>query len=83
MTLSRTLFRGETPASVRPGDMAKVAAVLALCTEARLAVVPRGGNTGLVGGGVPLHGELVLSLTRLDRLGPVDQEAAQVTAGPG
>jgi FAD/FMN-containing dehydrogenase len=76
-------FRGETPASVRPGDTAEVAAVLALCTEAGLAVVPQGGNTGLVGGGVPLHGEVVLSLTRLDRLGPVDQEAAQVTAGAG
>jgi FAD/FMN-containing dehydrogenase len=57
--------------------------VLALCTEAGLAVVPQGGNTGLVGGGVPLHGEVVLSLTRLNRLGPVDQEAAQVTAGAG
>ena len=47
------------------------------------AVVPQGGNTGLVGGGVPLHGEVVLSLTRLNRLGPVDHEAAQVTAGAG
>jgi FAD/FMN-containing dehydrogenase len=76
-------FRGETPASVRPRDTAEVAAVLALCTEAGLAVVPQGGNTGLVGGGVPLHGEVVLSLTRLNQLGPVDQEAAQVTAGAG
>ena len=42
---------------------------------------PPGGNTGLVGGGVPLHGELVLSLRRLDALGPVDPVAAQVTAG--
>src|SRR5262249_7978205 len=48
-----------------------------------LPVVPQGGNTGLVGGGVPLHGEVVLSLTRLNRLGPVDHEAAQVTAGAG
>ena len=43
---------------------------------------PRAGNTGLVGGGVPLHGEIVLSLRRLDRLGPVDDVAAQVTRGP-
>ena len=57
--------------------------VLALCTDAGVPVVPQGGNTGLVGGGVPLHGEVVLSLTRLGRLGPVDQEAAQVTAGAG
>jgi FAD/FMN-containing dehydrogenase len=76
-------FRGQTPAVVRPGDTAEVAAVLALCTDAGLPVVPQGGNTGLVGGGVPLRGEVVLSLTRLNRLGPVDQQASQITAGAG
>jgi FAD/FMN-containing dehydrogenase len=76
-------FRGETPAVVRPRDTAEVAAVLALCTGAGVPVVSQGGNTGLVGGGVPLHGEVVLSLTRLNRLGPVDHEAAQVSAGAG
>src|SRR2546429_437639 len=76
-------FRGHTPAVVRPRDTAEVAAVLALCTDADLPVVPQGGNTGLVGGGVPLPGEVVLRLTRLNRLGPVDHEAAQVTAGAG
>jgi FAD/FMN-containing dehydrogenase len=76
-------FRGQTPVLVRPRDTAEVAAVLALCADAGLPVVPQGGNTGLVGGGVPLHGELVLSLTRLDRLGPVDHDASQVTAGAG
>src|SRR5258705_10144503 len=76
-------FRGETPAVVRPREVAEVAAVLALCTGAGVPVVPQGGNTGLVGGGVPLHGEVVLSLTRLNQLGPVDQEAAQGTAGGG
>src|SRR5205085_9972284 len=68
-------FRGRTAVVVRPRDTAEVAAVLALCTDAGLAVVPQGGNTGLVGGGVPRHGEAVLSRTRLGRLGPVDQEA--------
>jgi FAD/FMN-containing dehydrogenase len=76
-------FRGRTPAVVRPHDTAEVAAVLALCTDAGVPVVPQGGNTGLVGGGVPLHGEVVLSLTRLNQMGPVDHEAAQVTAGAG
>jgi FAD/FMN-containing dehydrogenase len=76
-------YRGRAAVVVRPENTTEVAAVLALCTEAGLAVVPQGGNTGLVGGGVPRHGEVVLSLTRLDRLGPVDQEAAQVTAGAG
>ena len=76
-------FRGYTPAVVRPGDTAEVARVLALCADARIPVVPQGGNTGLVGGGVPLHGEVVLSLARLTRLDPVDLEASQVTAGAG
>lgn len=76
-------FRGRTPAVLRPADTAEVAAVLALCSDAEVAVVPQGGNTGLVGGGVPLHGEIVLSLARLSRLGPVDGEAGQVTAGAG
>src|SRR6516162_2866642 len=76
-------FQGYTPAVVRPRDTAEVAAVLALCSQAGVPVVPQGGNTGLVGGGVPLHGEIVLSLARLNQLGPVDPEAAQVTAGAG
>jgi FAD/FMN-containing dehydrogenase len=76
-------FQGRALAVVRPRDTAEVAAVLTLCTEAGKHVVPQGGNTGLVGGGVPLHGEVVLSLTRLNELGPVDQDASQVTAGAG
>jgi FAD/FMN-containing dehydrogenase len=76
-------FRGQAAAVVRPADTEQVAAVLACCTQAGLAVVPQGGNTGLVGGGVPLHGEVVLSLTRLTVLSPVDLDARQVTAGAG
>ncbi len=76
-------FTGQTPAVLRPRDTAEVAALLALCADAGVAVVPQGGNTGLVGGGVPLHGEVVLSLARLDRLGPVDTDAGQVSAGAG
>jgi FAD/FMN-containing dehydrogenase len=76
-------FRGDPPAVVRPRDTAQVAAVLALCSGTGVPVVPQGGNTGLVGGGVPVHGEVVLSLARLDRLGPPDLDASQVTAGAG
>ena len=76
-------FRGRAAAVIRPADTAEVAAVLALCTGAGVPVVPQGGNTGLVGGGVPLHGEVVLSLARLNQIGPVDRGASQVTAGAG
>ncbi len=45
--------------------------------------MPQGGNTGLVGGSVPLEDEVVLSTVRLSSLGPVDEVAAQVTVGAG
>ncbi len=76
-------FRGATPAVIRPGSTSEVAAVVELCRREGVAVVPQGGNTGMVGGGVPLAGELVVSLRRLDHVDPVDTAAQQVTAGAG
>ncbi len=48
-----------------------------------MALVVQGGNTGLVGGAVPLRGEVVCSLRRLTDLGEVDRASGQVTAGAG
>jgi FAD/FMN-containing dehydrogenase len=76
-------FGGPASLVVRPGGAAEVAAVLAACVAARVPVVPQGGNSGLVGGGVPTGGEVVLSLARLDSLGPVDTAAGQLTVGAG
>jgi FAD/FMN-containing dehydrogenase len=79
-------FRGEAAAVVRPGTTEEVASVLAWCDAHGLAVVPQGGNTGLVGGAVPAAGAtgaVVLSLTRLSALSDVDTAAGQVTAGAG
>ncbi len=76
-------FVGHSPAVVRPGSTEEVAGVLQVCREVGAAIVPQGGNTGLVGGGVPLEGEVVLSLARLGRVEPVDELAGQVGAGAG
>ena len=76
-------FRGSAPAVVRPGHVDEVAAVVGWCRENGVALVPQGGNTGLVGGSVPLAGELVLSLVRMSSIGPVDTAAGQVTVGAG
>jgi FAD/FMN-containing dehydrogenase len=76
-------FAGRAAAVVRPGGTAEVAAVMALLQGAGLPVVPQGGNTGLVGGSVPLHGEVVLSLRRMTGLDAVDTAAGQITAGAG
>jgi FAD/FMN-containing dehydrogenase len=76
-------FGAAASAVVRPADTEQVAAVLRACAEHALAVVPQGGNTGLVGGGVPRGGEVVVWLGRLTRLEPVDRVAAQVVVGAG
>lgn len=76
-------FRGGTPLVVRPASTGEVAAVLDAARELGVAVVAQGGNTGLVGGGVPLDGEAVVSLRRLDGIEEVDRDAGQLTAGAG
>jgi FAD/FMN-containing dehydrogenase len=76
-------FGGRAVALARPRDRDEVAAIVAACAARRLPLVPQGGNTGMVGGGVPRDGELVLSLARLDSLGEVDAAAGQIVAGAG
>ncbi|MGH9208858.1 MAG: FAD-binding oxidoreductase, partial [Acidimicrobiales bacterium] len=76
-------FVGDSPLVVRPESTGQVAGVVSVCRELGLALVPQGGNTGLVGGGVPLRGEVVLSLRRLRTLDPVEVRSGQVTAGAG
>lgn len=76
-------YRGEALAVARPGSVDEVAVVLALCNEAGIGVVPQGGNTGLVGGGVPRSGEVVVSLRRLSKIFEVDAIGGAVTTEAG
>ena len=76
-------FKGSTPLVLRPGTTEEVAQILRVASDANVALVPQGGNTGLVGGSVPLRGEVVLSLLRLNVCEPVDVLAQQVTLGAG
>ena len=76
-------WHGTTPAVVRPSSAEEVSAVLRMCAASGLAVVPQGGNTGLVGASVPRDGAVLLSMQRFTSLGPVDPLSMQVTAGAG
>jgi len=77
--------RGRSQLLLRPGSTAEVAALLALCHDAGVPVVPQGGNTGLVGGGVPdASGAMaVLSLSRLNRIRTVDPLNDTITVEAG
>jgi FAD/FMN-containing dehydrogenase len=79
----RGLYHGHTPMVLRPGSTADVAAILKLASETATPIVPQGGNTGLVGGQIPHHGELVLSLVRLDRIREVDATSNAMTCEAG
>ena len=75
-------FRGRAVAVVRPGSAAEAGEVLLACGAAGVGVVPQGGNTSLVAGAVP-RDDVVLSTARLDALGEIDRETAELTAGAG
>jgi FAD/FMN-containing dehydrogenase len=79
----RGLYRGRSPLVLRPGSVEEVAAVARLANETRTPIVPQGGNTGLVGGQTPMHGEIVLSLKRLDRIREVDHASSTMTCEAG
>ena len=79
----RDMFHGHTPVVLRPGSVAEVADILKLANETSTPVVPQGGNTGLVGGQIAQHGEIVLSLNRLDRIREVDPVSNTMTCEAG
>jgi FAD/FMN-containing dehydrogenase len=76
-------FTGAARCVVRPKDTAEVAEVVRACAAAGVPITVQGGNTGLVGGGVPGGGEVLLSLARLAEIEPIDPIEGQVTVGAG
>ncbi|MEW6164923.1 MAG: FAD-binding oxidoreductase [Pseudomonadota bacterium] len=79
----RGRYQGRPLCVVRPADTEEVAAVAAACARANVAIVPQGGNTGLCGGATPTNGEVVVSLTRLNRIRAVDTDNNTLVAEAG
>jgi FAD/FMN-containing dehydrogenase len=81
----RKRYRGRALAVVRPGCTEEVAALVRLCRRHGVSLVPQGGNTGLVGGGVPDDSgrQLLLSLTRMQRIRHIDADNLTVTVEAG
>src|SRR5437588_12427429 len=72
LTEERNLYHGRSPLVLRPGSTAEVSAICKLASEHRIALVPQGGNTGLVGGHTPHNGEGVVPLRRMDKVRELD-----------
>ncbi|MGT2440822.1 FAD-binding oxidoreductase [Bradyrhizobium betae] len=83
VTEERNLFHGRSPLVLRPGTTAEVSEICKLASAHKIALVPQGGNTGLVGGQTPHNGEVVVSLRRLDKIREVDTASNTMTVEAG
>ncbi|AOO81061.1 FAD-binding oxidoreductase [Bosea vaviloviae] len=81
----RDLFRGKAQAVVRPGSTEEVVALVKLAAATGTTLVPQGGNTGLVGGQIPVAEgrEIILSLQRMDKIRAVDPDSDTMTVEAG
>ncbi|MCC7310970.1 MAG: FAD-binding oxidoreductase [Sulfuritalea sp.] len=79
----RGRYTGSASCVVLPGTTDEVAAVARTCAGASVAMVPQGGNTGLCGGATPAGGEVVIVLTRLNRIRALDVANNSITVEAG
>ena len=79
----RGRWRGTTALFLKPKTTEAVSRILAICNETRTPIVPQGGNTGLVGGQVPIHDEVLLSLKRMNRIRAVEADDNLLIAEAG
>ena len=68
---------------LKPQSTEEVSAIMSYCNQRRLAVVPQGGRTGLVGGSVPVHDEVILSTQRMNRIIGFDESYGIISAEAG
>ena len=83
LTEERNLYHGRSPLVLRPASTAEVSAICKLASRHRIALVPQGGNTGLVGGQTPHNGEVVVSLRRMDKIREIDTASNTMTCEAG
>lgn len=79
----RGLYRGSARIVVLPRSTEEVSAAVRICAEAKVSVVPQGGNSGLVGGAVAGEGEVLISLNRMNRILSVDPVDFTMTVEAG
>jgi FAD/FMN-containing dehydrogenase len=76
-------YRGHTKIVLKPGSTEEVSKILKYCNDNMLAVVPQGGNTGLVGGSVPVFDEIVINLSRMNKIHSFDEVSGILVADAG
>lgn len=76
-------YRGHTKLVLKPGSTEEVSKVLKYCNDNMLAVVPQGGNSGLVGGSVPVFDEIVINMSRMNQIRSFDDVSGALVVDAG
>ncbi|EPE33844.1 FAD-binding protein [Glarea lozoyensis ATCC 20868] len=76
-------YRGHTKLVLKPASTEEVSQVLKYCNDNMLAVVPQGGNSGLVGGSVPVFDEIVISMSRMNQIRSFDEVSGTLVVDAG
>ncbi|KAL6722136.1 D-lactate ferricytochrome c oxidoreductase [Lecanora helva] len=76
-------YKGHTKLVVKPGSTEEVSQILKYCNEHALAVVPQGGNSGLVGGSVPVYDEVVINMSRMNTIRSFDEVSGTLVVDAG
>lgn len=76
-------YKGQCRLVLKPGSTEDVSKILRYCNEQMLAVVPQGGNTGLVGGSIPVFDEIVISMGRMNKIHSFDEVSGSLVLDAG
>ncbi|KAF9383377.1 hypothetical protein CPB97_006512 [Podila verticillata] len=76
-------YRGQSKLVLKPSSTEQVSKILKYCNDNKLAVVPQGGNTGLVGGGVPVFDEIVISTANMHSVRSFDNVSGALVCDAG
>ena len=68
---------------LKPTSAEQISSIMKICHAERIPVTPRGAGTGLSGGALPVHGGVILSMEKLNRILKIDEQNFQVIAEPG
>ena len=74
------IVRGKSKICLKPQDTAQVSEILKYCNERKIAICPQGGNTGLVGGSVPVFDEVILNTSLMNKIEHISSVIVQPPA---
>lgn len=76
-------YKGQSKLVIKPSSTKEVSEVLKYCNDNMLAVVPQGGNSGLVGGSVPVFDEVVINMSRMKQIRSFDEISGTLVVDAG